>query len=163
MNSGDTRIFCGGHRGGKMRFWWGKNQKICPKLLILAIFSFWWGRQGGAEPLTGGGANAPMPPLIPPLGVKPMLLSPSTTSFNQIVDQKGLVYFMSYYVCTVLVLWLTYQHPDLDGTTPRNYRVLFRLNVVPVNICADCDLMRLCLAESYQLHPCFTCHRTNPT
>ena len=37
----------GGHRGGKMRFWGGKNPKICWKWLILAIFSFWWGKVGG--------------------------------------------------------------------------------------------------------------------
>ena len=62
--SGGTRIFLwgGGHRGGKMRFWGSKNQKICQKWLILAIFPFWLGGHVGAEPPMGGGANAPHGP-----------------------------------------------------------------------------------------------------
>ena len=63
--SGGTRIFCGGgggHRGGKMRFWGSKNQKICQKWLILAIFPFWLGGgMWGAEPPVGG----QMPPMVP--------------------------------------------------------------------------------------------------
>ena len=59
------KFFCGGHRGGKMRFWGGKNPKICRKWLMLAIFFFWRGASGGgAEPPTGGAF--PPPPVPPP-------------------------------------------------------------------------------------------------
>ena len=40
-------FFVGGHLGGKMRFWGGKNPKICQKWLILTIFFFWGGQVGG--------------------------------------------------------------------------------------------------------------------
>ena len=54
-SSGGTRNFLwGGHRGGKMWFWGGKNPKTCRKWLILAIFSSDRGGQVGAEPPTGG-------------------------------------------------------------------------------------------------------------
>ena len=70
--SGGTRIFffCGGHWGGKMRFWGGKNQKICRKWLILAIFFFWLGGgQVGGRASDGGGQMPPCPPpLMLPLG-----------------------------------------------------------------------------------------------
>ena len=59
-------FFCGGHRGGKMRFWGGKNQKRCLQRLILSNFPLWGGgKWRGAEPPTGG--KSPMPPLMPPL------------------------------------------------------------------------------------------------
>ena len=65
ISSGGTRFFfffCGGHRGGKMRFWGGKNPKSCRKWLILAIFS------SDGEGASGGrasnwGAFPPWPPL----------------------------------------------------------------------------------------------------
>ena len=59
-------FFCGGHRGGKMWFWGGKNPKICRKWLILAIFFFWLGGQAGGQSFWRGGANAPMPPWCRP-------------------------------------------------------------------------------------------------
>ena len=40
------KIFCGGHRGGKMRIWGGKNVKISWKWLILAVFFFGGGKWG---------------------------------------------------------------------------------------------------------------------
>ena len=46
-----------GHRGGKIRFWGGKNSKKCRKWLILAIF-FLLAGGGVAEPSTGGGGRA---------------------------------------------------------------------------------------------------------
>ena len=68
-SSGGTRnFFVGGHRGGKMQFWGGKNPNICQKWLILTIFFLLTGGvSGGAEPPTGG-HFPPMPPLMPPLG-----------------------------------------------------------------------------------------------
>ena len=62
IHSGGTRIFCGGHRGGKMRFWGGKNPKICRKWLILAIFFFWLGESGGQSLWLGGGQMPRCPP-----------------------------------------------------------------------------------------------------
>ena len=61
---GGTRNFFVGASRGKMRFWGGKNPKICQELilLILAIYFFW---RGKVQSLTGGGGNSPMPP--PPL------------------------------------------------------------------------------------------------
>ena len=56
-NSTDgTRNFWRGASRGKLRFWGGKNPKICRKWLILAIFSSDGGQVGGggAEPLMGG-------------------------------------------------------------------------------------------------------------
>ena len=64
-------FFLWGHRGGKMRFWGGKNPKICRKWLTLATFFLLTG--GGAEPPTGGWANAPMTPLMPQLTVHVVL------------------------------------------------------------------------------------------
>ena len=46
---------------GQMRFWAGKNSKICRKLLILAIFFFWLGASGGRASDWGK-----MPPCSPP-------------------------------------------------------------------------------------------------
>ena len=55
-------FFVGGHRGGKIRFWGGKLeiQKIAENGWFWPYFSSDWGQ-------VGGGANAPMPPLMPPL------------------------------------------------------------------------------------------------
>ena len=47
----------GGHRGGKMRFWGGKIQKFAENSLFWPFF------------LLTGGANAPIPPLMPPLPI----------------------------------------------------------------------------------------------
>ena len=61
--SGGTRNFFvgGGHRGGKMRFWGGKNPKICRKWLILAIFFFWLGGKVGGGRASDWGHLPPMP------------------------------------------------------------------------------------------------------
>ena len=48
-------IFVGRHRGGKMRFWRGKNPKICRKWLILAILSSNGGGEWGKSLRLGGG------------------------------------------------------------------------------------------------------------
>ena len=61
-------FFCGGIEEAKYNFEVAKIQKFAEKKwLILAIFSSdWGGGKWGTEPPTGG-ANDPMPPLMPPL------------------------------------------------------------------------------------------------
>ena len=62
-------FFVGGHQGGKMRFWRGKNPKNYRKWLILAIFFSDWGANGGQtrQSLGRGGGGMPHAPLMPPL------------------------------------------------------------------------------------------------
>ena len=61
----DQNFFRGGIEG-KMRFWGGKNPKICQKWLSWTFFSSDWGASGG-QSLRWGGEKCPMPPLMPPL------------------------------------------------------------------------------------------------
>ena len=63
MASGGTRIFCGGIEGGKMRFWGGKNPKICRKWLILAFFFLLsgGGHRGGQNVILRGQKSKNLP------------------------------------------------------------------------------------------------------
>ena len=62
------KYFCREHWGDKMRFWGGKNPKICRKWLIFAFFSSNWRESGGRASDRGEGNTPYAPPLwMPPL------------------------------------------------------------------------------------------------
>ena len=55
---------------GKNAILMGRKSKNLPKMADFDIFFFWRGASGGrASDGGGGGANAPMPPLMPPLPI----------------------------------------------------------------------------------------------
>ena len=134
-------FFCGGHRGGKMRFWGGKNPKICRKWLILTIFSSDWGASGGQS--LQGGQMPPCPPWCRHWRWQKRTVIVCCTGLGYYMQGGCVNHRKRFFLLTVMhPLTYTYSQPSISNVKFRKL-VYFLRNMKANQILSSIDFHRI--------------------